>query len=178
MAIQRLDNAGQRELVSTVNLSKGGLAINAASSPGFRTTNTLTYAIKGVLYTKAAMTAQPLTVTHGHYGKSVTEMGGNPAYVQPGGTTVIYVLSLDAAGNVLVSQGAYAGQEIAFNGNLSKRVTDIDGGVPMAPNAAAVFGAIKVTTADGTTFTPTSTALDSAGVTSTFFDLQSLPVEL
>lgn len=178
MTTQVFDNSGQRTSISTVNLTKGVLAINAASAATVKTTNALTYAIGGVLYSKAALSAQSIAVTHGANGLPVTAMDGNPAYVQPISSTVIYLVSLDAAGTVSITQGAYAGQVMSFNGNISKRVTDVDGGVPTLPGGNAVIGALKVTTNASATFTPGSTALDSAGVSVTYFDLQTLPVSL
>lgn len=178
MTAQAFDNAGQRELIGTANFTKGGLAINAASAATVKTTATVTYSIGGVLYSKAALSAQSIAVTHGANGLPVAAANGNPAYVQPINSTVIYLVGLDAAGNVSLTQGAYAGQVMSFNGNLAKRVTDVDGGVPTPPANVAVIGAFKVVTNGSATFTPGSTALDAAGVSVTYYDLQVLPAAL
>jgi len=136
-------------------LTKGVLAINAASAATVKTTNALVYGVAGVLYTKAALAA----------------------YVQPINTTALYVLALNAAGTVAVVQGTYAGQQVTYGSDLSKIVT-AGYGVPTLPAGYTPIGAIKVATNGSATFTAGTTALDAAGVTATYFDLALLPVTL
>lgn len=154
---------------------KGGLAINAAGAATVKTTAALNYSVDGVLYSKAILAAQAITVTHRADGKPVTTL--DPAYVQPINTTVIYILALNAAGTVAVVQGTYAGQQLVYGSDISKLVTS-GGGVPKLPAGYTPFGAIKVVTNGSTTFTPGTTLLDAAGLTVSYFDLALLPTTL
>lgn len=156
-------------------LSKGVLAINAGSAATIKTTNALNYSVGGVLYTKSALSAQSFAATHRPDGSAVTT--ANPQYVQPASTTVIYVVALNANGDVAVIQGSYAGQALTYVGTPSKTVTQT-GGVPALPAGYVPIGAVKVATATATTFTPGTTALDAAGITATYFDLALLPITL
>lgn len=166
-------NAELREALGSMVFNKPVLAINGASAATVRTTNAITYSLDGIMLTKAALAAQSIAVTHDCFGTPVAL--GLPAYVQPANTTVYYVLSLDASGNVLVSQGSYAGQPQAFQGDLSRVNVGI-GGIPREPsnvNCTAV-GLLKVVTG-AVTFTPGTTALDAANVTTTYYDINMLP---
>jgi len=155
--------------------SKITLAINAGGAATVRSTGAIDYTVGGVYSTKAALSAQAITVTHRFDGKPVTV--ADPAYVQPINTTVIYVLALNAAGTVAVVQGTYAGQQITYGSDLSKIVT-AGGGVPNLPAGYTAIGAIKVVTNGVATFTAGTTALDAAGLTVTYSDLALLPVSL
>ncbi len=156
-------------------LTKGALAINAAGATTVKTTNALVYGVAGVLYTKAALANQAITVTHRFDGKPVS--AADAAYVQPINKTALYVLALNAAGTVAVIQGTYAGQQVTYGSDLSKVVT-AGYGVPTLPAGYTPIGAIKVATDGSATFTAGTTALDAAGVTATYFDLALLPVTL
>lgn len=156
-------------------LSKITLAINAASAATVKSTGATIFSILGVLYTKAALAAQSIAVTHGFEGNLVA--AGPAAYVQPAETTVIYVLALNAAGTVAVVQGTYDGQSVTYPADLSKIITG-NGAVPTEPDGYTAIGALKVETAAATTFTPGTTLLDAAGVTVTYFDIAALPATL
>lgn len=156
-------------------LTKGVLAINAGGAATVRTTNALTYSVGGVLFTKTALAAQAITVTHRFDGRPVS--AADPAFVQPINTTVVYVLALNSAGTVAVVQGTYAGQQVTYGSDLSKIVT-AGGGVPQLPAGYTAIGAIKVATNGVATFTAGTTALDAAGLTVTYSDLALLPTSL
>lgn len=146
------------------------LAINAASAATVKTTNALTFSVDGVLYSKAALAAQVLTVKD-TLQKAVT--GRSVFYVQPANTTVYYVLCIDAAGNVYTVQGTYDGQALLMP-DTNMPVTG-KGGVPDVDTSTyAVIGMIKIALG-ATTFTVGTTALDAANVTATYFDLVRLP---
>lgn len=164
-----------RAAIGTQCHSKITLAINAAAAPTVKSTGATIYSIGGVYYTKAAMAAQVLTITHRFDGSPVTT--ADPAYGQPAETEVIYVLAYNASGTLAVVQGSYAGQVIRYADDKS-RVETGRGGVPTLPSGHAAVGAIKITTAAATTFTPATTALDAAGVSATYYDLQLLPPSL
>lgn len=167
-------NADIREALGSMVFNKPVLAINAAAAATVKTTNAITYSVDGIMLSKAALAAQSIAVTHDCFGNLVAN--GVAAYAQPTGTTVYYLLSLDASGNVLVSQGSYAGQSLVFANDLT-RVNVGTGAIPVEPksvNCTAV-GLIKVVTAGGATFTPGTTALDAANVTVTYYDINMVP---
>lgn len=152
-------------------LSYPTLAINAASAATIKTTGTTTYTVDGVIYQKAALSAQAITITHDQFGRPVSAQPSLAAYVQPISTTVYYVVMLDASGNVGVIQGGYAGQTITVNNQPYVS----NGGMPTMPDGYTPIGVIKVATNGSTTFTPATTALDAAGVTATYFNVSTLP---
>ncbi len=168
-------DAALRRLLGSFCLTKVALEINAGGAATIKTTGTTTYAIDGVLYSKAALSAQSFAVTHNAFGETV---GGNQpaAYVQPANQTVFYVVSLNAAGAVAISQGSFAGQSIAYPSDLSKVLTG-QGGLPAEPEGYTAIGVVKVVTG-ATTFTPGTTALDAANVTATYYDVSRLPASL
>lgn len=161
--------AAVRELIANRCYVKATLAINAGSAATVKNTGAIIYSVDGIMYTKAALSAQSIAVTHNYTGTT----GG--AYVQPANTTVIYVLALDASGNVAVVQGTYAGQDLSQRsmGATAKGT----GAIPDAPAGYTPVGAIKVATG-AVTFTAGTTALDAASVTATYFDLAVLPSSL
>lgn len=162
-----ISNGPTQGLLSGLCLTKGVLAINAASAATVKTTNALTYSVAGQLYSKAALAAQSIAVTHDARGQA------SGAYVQPVSTTVFYTVALNAAGTVSVSQGDFAGRDLSQQ--ASGAYVRGDGLVPDAPAGYTPIGVIKVTTNGSTTFTPGTTALDAAGVTVVYADVMSLP---
>ena len=168
-------DAAIRKLIGDRCHVKAVLAINGAGAATVKTTNAIIYSIGGVMLTKAALAAQSIAITHDAFGNLVAS--GVAAYVQPVLTTVVYVLSLDASGNVAVSQGTYAGQNVKFANDVSKVYLGT-GGVPVEPAGFTAFGAIKVALANAATFTPGTTALDATDVTATYSDIAILPTSL
>lgn len=150
--------------------TKPALQINAASAATVKTATALTYCIDGILYSKAALSAQALTV-NATQQKMVT--GRSTFYVQPANTTVYYLLCIDAAGTVITVQGTYSGQT-GFMPDSNTPVT-FAGGVPDVDTSTyAVIGMLKVALG-ATTFTPGTTLLDAANVTVTYYDLSHIP---
>ena len=174
-SLAQASDAAIRKLFGFFCLTKIVLAINAASAATIKNTGSIIYAVDGVLYTKAALSAQSIAPTHNCFGETV---GGNQpaAYVQPANTTVFYVVSLNAAGTVAISQGSYAGQSMAYPNDLSKVLTG-QGGLPVEPDGYTAIGVIKVVTG-ATTFNPGTTNLDAANVTATYYDVSRLPASL
>lgn len=172
-ALKEVSNSSIRTVLGNSSIVKGVLAINAGGAATVKTTNALTFTIDGIQYTKAALAAQVITVTHDCFGQLV---GGNnlPAYVQPTGQTAYYLLCVNAAGAIAVVQGSYAGQVQSYANDLSKVLTG-NGGLPIEPAGYTAFGLLKVATAGGATFTPGTTLLDAANVTVTYFDLEYVP---
>lgn len=181
MRLSDVSSAVVRALLGYANLGKSILAINAAGAATVKTTNALSYTADGLLYSKAALAAQSIAVTHGVAagGDAIANVGG---YVQPVNTTVYYVLAVNAAGTLAVVQGAYDGQIPTLDptkgiGSLAAVGTSAsgNGNVPNPPDGYTAFGLIKVVTNGATTFTAGTTLLDAAGIAVTFFDVCLLP---
>lgn len=131
------------------------------------TTGTNSYTIDGVFYTFAAWTVQSVAVTHSMFGQPVATLA---SYVQPIGTTVYYVMGINAAGTVCCVQGSYAGQPITTLAGTAVG----QGGLPVMPDGYAPIGIIKVVAASAT-FTAGTTLWNAAGITPTFKDVSMLP---
>lgn len=165
LAIQALlGYRNETQRVAAVNL-----AINGAGATTVKTNGALSYSNNGTLLYKAALAAQSIAPTTGL------------SYQQPVNTTVYYTLGLDALGNVTVVQGSYAGQLLSLDPTKGVGVAQAgsnwvgDGSVPDVPAGITPFGVIKVVTNGATTFTPATTALDTAGLTVTYFDIAVMP---
>ena len=150
---------------SKVTLAAAGAVATVA------TTGTNTYLVDGVFYSFAAWTVQSVAVTHSMFGQPVAVQ---PAYVQPAGTTVYYVLGLNAAGTVCSVQGSYAGQPIAAVSGVSQATIGV-GGLPVMPAGFAPIGMVKVVTTVAATFTAGTTLWNAANVAATAYDLSMLP---
>jgi len=172
-----LTSAALASLLGNVNFSaKATYAINAAGAATIKTTGAFEYTVGGVKYSKAALAAQSIAVTHDAYGNAFT------GYVQPAGVTTYLTLALNAAGTVAVVQGTYAGQKPgqdpavgvgpAYNNGTSFIGS---GAVPDVPAGYTAIAVIKVVTAGVATFTPGTTLLDAANVTPSYFDVAVLP---
>lgn len=160
-----------RKLMGTRCHVKATLAINAGSAATIKNTGAIIFSVDGIMYTKAALSAQSIAITHDQFGRDVTTQPSLAAYVQPVLKTVYYVVALNAAGTVAVVQGSYAGQSITYNG----QVYVADGAVPVCPDGYAPVGILKVALANAATFTPATTALDATDVTVTYYDVSVLP---
>lgn len=160
----------QRRLLGDRCYVYSTLAINAASAATVKTTGAVIFSVDGVMYTKAALSAQSIAITHDQFARDVTTQPSLAAYVQPASSTVYYVLGLNSAGTVCTVQGGYSGQSITVNGQAFVS----DGSMPVLPAGYAPIGVLKVVTG-ATTFTPATTALDAANVTVTYFNVSTLP---
>lgn len=164
-------------ILANMNVTRGVLAINAASAATVKTTNAIVYLVDGIFYNKAALSAQALSALAASdlpasLSNWLQPSGLNGAfYVQPTGKTVYYVLAMNAAGTVKVVQGTYDGQELlpGVNSAVGKSI------VPDVPAPFVPFGLIKVVTGSAT-FTPATTALDASNITFTFYDVGMLGV--
>ena len=174
-SITSIVSADVRKVLMNRCLTKATLAINAGAAATIKTTGATTYTVDGVMYSKAALAAQSMAVTHGCFGEVVA--AGPAAFVQPVLTTVFYVVALNAAGTVAIVQGCFAGQNITFANDLSKVIVG-NGAIPDEPAGYTAIGVIKVALAGAATFTPGTTALDAANVTATYFDVTILPATL
>ena len=127
--------------------TSGGLA-QGTTATTFKTVNTVTYTIDGVLTSKVAADNLPFSAGH----KPV-----------PPGSQCIFGVWLDSAGAVSTSQGYIMPNE----GSVAP--------LPDFLSDKCCVGLVKVQTNSATTFTPNTTNLNAAGVTSTYFNTSQLP---
>lgn len=171
--LTQVNDHGLRRALGDRCYTKATLAINAGGAATVKTTGATTYSVDGIFYSKAALAAQSIAVTHNLLGLPVSgaSASGPGAYVQPASTTVHYVVALNAAGTVAVVQGGYNGQAVTLPGGI---VSTSKGEVPVVPVGYAPIGVMKVVLG-ATTFTPGATLLDAANVTVTYTDISLLP---
>lgn len=161
----------QRRLLGDRCYVYSTLAINAASAATVKTTGAVIYSVDGVMYSKAALSAQAITITHDQFGRDVTTQPSIAKYVQPVNTTVYYLLGVNAAGTICSVQGGYAGQTLTVNGAAFVS----DGSMPVLPAGYAPIGVIKIAPTVAATFDPGTTLLDATNVNATYFNVSTLP---
>jgi hypothetical protein len=169
-SLASVQNAVLRQLIGNqVCGAPPVVAINAGSAATVKSTNAISFINGGLLLTKAALSAQALTVD-----ATVQALNTNGAtfYTQPASTTSYLVLCLDASGNVRCVQGSYSGQLVA-----PYQMEQGMGVYPVVTATYTPFSIIKVVTG-ATTFLPGTDALDKASVTFTFKDIAMLPTAL
>lgn len=173
-ALKDISNGIIRKALGNSALVKGVIAINAGGAATIKTSGAINYTVDGVYYTKNQLAAQSIVVTHDRDGNPVSAAGPTlPAYVQPAGTTVYYLLCLDKGQNLAVVQGSYDGQPGMYP-DLQRAING-QSKLPQEPVNFVAFGLMKVVTTNGATFTPGTTALDAANVAVTYFDLEYVP---
>ena len=143
--LSAITNGALLKAIGTQCLVRSALAINAAAAPTVASA-ALTYKVDGVVYTRAALSAQSIVPTHNIFGE--VQAG---ARVLPAGRTQYIVLGVNAAGTVAVVQGTFAGETFpgapnAGLGALSNVGTSFigDGSIPDLPDGFAPIGLIKV----------------------------------
>ena len=152
--------------LGNINLTRGVLAINAASAATIKSTNAYTYAIGGVFKALSALSAQAFST--GHAAQAPKSVNGT-AY----GSTAYYLVVVNAAGTVSTVAGNIHYDSLVSTGGDNPAAV-----LPDAPAGTAVLGALKVVVDSTHTFTPGTTALDAAGVTVTYFDLACIPASV
>lgn len=153
-------SGNNRRLEGYRNMSAAVLAINAANAATFKTTGAYSYLVDGLFKAKTALSAQAFSAGHA---------------VQPAGQTLYYTVGLDAAGVVSTYQGtAPSNNQIAEALANNLAASSVPSNIADVPNGVTAVGLIKVVTTSAA-FTPGTTALDAAGVASTFYDISLLP---
>ena len=159
LSLGMISDAVLRSFFGTTCLSAPGLAIGTAKTKVL-IANTVAYLVDGVF--KAKTTA---------------EIVFTDLTVQAANTTKFYAVSLDAAGNGLISAGTgvltAALTAVAPDTNPAAQGLDYPG-LPKLADGQCLIGAIKVVTG-ATTFTPGTDNLDKASVTTTYYDLAYVP---
>jgi hypothetical protein len=141
------------DIIANKNLTAATLAINGAAAATFKTTSAYQYLIDGVFKSKAALAAQAFSAGHA---------------AQPIGVTQYYAVGLDGSGNVTTYQGV---EETFILLGVSSTVPTL----PTIPAGICPVGIIKVVNGSANAFVPGTTALDTAGLTVTYFDVSIMP---
>ena len=173
-----------RELIGSVALTIGTLAINAASAATFKTTTVITYLVDGVFKSKAGAAAIPFSAGH--------------KTIPTGGYAAFFVVGLDAAGAVTTYQSQraflpevqgdgttkYRGFDMGMNAGATAAIATYQGQLedfnagflPDVPNGITPVGIIKITnTSVSAGWVPGTSALDLAGTTPVYADISMIP---
>lgn len=140
VSIAHIDHDALRSLLDTYCMSAPLLVIGSGDAKKIKTTNTVTYCIDGVIYTKAT-----------------AETVFTDTTVQAISTTHFYLLSVNAAGTLVITNGL-AGE-----------------GLPDTPADYCPIGYVKVVTDATGTFVPATDDLSDAAVTDTYVDIARKP---
>ena len=151
--LQNVEHAMLRHLLGNRCHTKGVLAIDA-NTENVQTTVIITYSIRGIMYTKAAVAEI-----------DISALGGLSSTALADGYTQIFGLALNAAGTITVVPGDQVlTADITAGTKIAHWPSAID-------DATVLFGAVKVVNATGSAFTFGTTGLDTSGITDTYYDL-------
>lgn len=152
------------------SIALGSSVLGSGTTAGtIKTTVTMPYTIDGVFFSKAitdniaAAVTVPAVMSNG-YAVNGSFTG------QIGGSTRLYGLYIDGAGNVTLAPGPVVNSAELAGGNAALM---FPGNIRMR----AAFGVMRVAVTAGNTFVPGTTALAAAGVTVTFLNLMAFPAE-
>ena len=137
-------------LFNTQALSSGGLTFTTTT---WQTAAAVPYLINNVTFTKAVFTTQAVPTSIAWTGAASTFNAG------------AFLIGLDSAGTVTTYPSAVTASTVSAAATLGLLV------YPQVPDNVCVIGTIiiQATTAN-TTFTPAVTALNAAGITTTFIN--------
>lgn len=178
-SLANLNSVGAQAAAGNACLSYVTLAINAGSAKTLKSTGTFYFAIDGVIYSHAALSAQAFSSGH-------TALAA--------GEKCFFAVCVDAAGTISTVQGpifksttlngstVYVLNTYGSNPSVTWQSADpypansaayatTGEFLPVVPDTKAVIGLVKIEGA----FTPTSTALDAAGVTATYYNVLQMP---
>lgn len=154
----------------TAALASGALA-NGTNSGTIKTTVAVPYALDGRFYSKAITDNIAISYT----GPTVYQAAAGGVQAVNGsftggvnGSTRLYLLTLDASGNVGILPGQIVDSAELAAGRVALQFPD-------CPNGVCPFGAMRVALTAGTAFVPGTTALGASGVTTSFINLADVP---
>lgn len=133
---------------NNVVMNAAGLAIQGAGNAAFKTANTIKYLIDGAYFTKAATA-------------SITFSANTP--VLGNNNSCCFLVQVDSGGNFSTKAGTVIAA--AAVGSV----------VPPPDAGKAAVGLINIACGAAGTFTPNTTALDNANITTTYTDLIGSP---
>ena len=149
--------------------TSGALAAGTTSGT-IKTTATVTYTVNGQFYSKAATDNLSIAYT-GPSVYSANNTAANGSFVgTTGGSTRLYAVYLDAAGNVVVEPGAIVNSAELAAGTAALHF-------PGTKRNMTCVGVVRVAVTASTAFVPGTTALNASGVTTTYLNLSSIPGE-
>lgn len=144
-----------RDAISNMAFNSAALAIGDTTSR-IQTTAALNFAINGVIYAKDATNNIELV--------AVNEDGSaGTLTAQAAGTKRMYLVVINASGDVRIVQG-----EAVASSALAPLPT-------LPPNMAPV-GALRVVNGTEDDFVPGTTAFNASDITTTYYNLQTVPV--
>lgn len=156
-----LDHASIRNAVANHAYSKPGLAIHGTNKENALTAAAIVASIAGVMYTKAAVTEIDLSAL-----AVIDETGATKTLTaQATATDRIYLLVMNSSATLKIVQGV-----AVATGATCKS--------PRCPSDYVAVGAIKIGNATGSAFTFGTTAMNTASITATFYDLAMAPEAL
>lgn len=124
-------------------------------SPSVTITGVINFSIGGRMFTKA----------------STTTASFSDLRPQKPGTTKAYLIGINASGVCTIVNGLELPALVTNIGGAVTGQGPVGPHIPPLPEGYAPVAAFTVTTGDATTFTPGTTNLNAAGVTTTFYDL-------
>jgi hypothetical protein len=148
-------------------LASGALA-NGSTAGTVQTTATIPFTIDGVFFSKAATNNIPFAIAglSAVYGQATD--GSFTGAV--GGSTRLYGLYMNTAGTVTAFPGP-----IVNSAELAAGTAPLH--FPQPQKGLVCFGVVRIAVTASTTFVPGTTALNAAGVTTTYLNLAQLPGE-
>jgi hypothetical protein len=131
----------------------------------------VTYTIDGRFYSKAitnniAISYSGPSVYQAAAGGVQSVNGGFTGGV--GGSTRLYLICLDTAGDVSILPGQIVNSAELAAGRVALQFPD-------CPNGVCAVAALRIAVTAGTNFTPGSVDLSASGVTATFINLSTVP---
>lgn len=146
-------DAALRSLLGNRCFTKAICATGSNAAKIKTTTNTAQYCIDGQLYEKAATDDLFVFTT---------------LTVQPVSTTAFYALCLDKDGNASIVNGTPV-LTASITAGVAKAL------LPEVDSTLCIVGGAKVVTDSTHTFTPATTELTAAGITTTYFNFSCVP---
>lgn len=148
--------------------TSGGLT-GGTNAGTIQTASTITYTINGAFASKAATNNVSIAYT-APAGPTYNENPNGAFTGQAGGSTRLYGIFLNAGGDFSVVPGPVANTARLAAGQESLQF-------PAAQRDRACCGVVRIAVTANTTFIPGTTALNAAGVTTTYLNLSSIPAE-
>jgi hypothetical protein len=148
--------------------ASGALA-NGTNAGSIKTTATVPFTVDGIFYSKAATDNLPFTMTVPAVSSNGYATNGSFTG-QTGGSTRLYGVYLDSAGAVTHVPGPICNSTELAAGSCALQF-------PPPQRGKACIGMVRIAVTAGTTFIPGTTALNAAGVTTTYLNLSGIPGE-
>lgn len=148
-------------------------ALAAGTTAGtVKTTAAINYILNGSFYQKAITDNMSIAFSGPSVYQAPTGVGSVNGSFTGGsnGSTRLYLLTLDASGNLAVVPGPIVDSAELAAGRVPLQFPD---------NAFTTcpIGALRIAVTAGTTFTPGATSLSASGVTASFINLADVPAQ-